>query len=42
MYKNYHEPGLYYLISAEHDDKRNYFQLYQATSYVLAEELAER
>ena len=42
MYKNYHEPGLYYLISAEHDDKRKYFQLYPATSYVLAEELAER
>ena len=40
MYRNYGEPGLYYLISAEHDDKRQYFQLYPASSYVLAEELA--
>ena len=39
MYRNYGEPGLYYLISAEHDDKRQYFQLYPASSYVLAEEL---
>ena len=42
MYRNYGEPGLYYLISAEHDDKRQYFQLYPASSYVLAEELAGR
>lgn len=42
MYQNYGEPGLYYLISAEHDDKRQYFQLYPASSYVLAEELAGR
>ena len=42
MYKNYSEPGLYYLISAEHDDKRDYFQLYPASSYVLAEDLAGR
>lgn len=42
MYQNYGEPGLYYLISAEHDDKRLYFQLYPASSYVLAEELAGR
>ena len=40
MYRNYGEPGLYYLISAEHDDKRQYFQLYPASSYVLAEDLA--
>ena len=40
MYQNYGAPGLYYLISAEHDDKRNYFQLYPASSYVLAEDLA--
>lgn len=42
MYRNYGEPGIYYLISAEHDDKRQYFQLYPASSYVLAEELAGR
>lgn len=42
MYRNYGEPGIYYLISAEHDDKRQYFQLYPASSYVLEEELAGR
>ena len=42
MYRNYGEPGIYYLISAEHDDKRQYFQLYPASSYVLEEELVGR
>ena len=42
MYKNYHEPGLYYLISAEHDDKRKYFQLYPGSSYVLSEDVAPK